>query len=165
MKTTDDSANTLHNYSVYVTKIGELIIASDGEAITALKFKHRATVSGKNEASELTDRAAKQIEEYLAGKRRQFDLPLRPQGTKFQCLVWTALLGIPYGETRSYKQIAQAIGNPNASRAVGMANNKNPISIIIPCHRVIGSAGKLVGYGGGLDLKKKLLDMEAASWK
>ena len=109
----------------------------------------------------MTDRAAVQLEEYLNGKRRHFDLPLRPQGTEFQRSVWNALLTIPYGETRSYKEIAQAVENPKAFRAVGMANNKNPISIFIPCHSVIGSSGSLVGYGGGLELKKRLLELES----
>ena len=95
-----------------------------------------------------------------AGRRREFQLPLAPKGTEFQQKVWKALLDIPYGETRSYGEIARAIGNPKASRAVGMANNRNPIAIIIPCHRVIGSTGKLVGYGGGLDKKEFLLNLE-----
>ncbi len=104
--------------------------------------------------------AAKQLKEYLSGKRKTFDLSLDPEGTPFQKAVWKTLTGIPYGETRTYKDIAERIGNPKACRAVGMANNKNPIAILIPCHRVIGAGGKLVGYAGGLDIKKKLLDLE-----
>ena len=96
----------------------------------------------------------------MDGKRKSFDLPLKPEGTEFQKKVWNALLDIPYGETRSYKDIAVAIGNPKACRAVGMANNRNPISIIIPCHRVIGANGSLVGYGGGLPIKIELLNLE-----
>ena len=99
-------------------------------------------------------------EEYFLGKRKVFGLPLNLTGTKFMKAVWEALLTIPYGETRSYKEIAQMIGNPNACRAVGQANNKNPISIIVPCHRVIGSDGNLVGYGAGLEIKEYLLDFE-----
>lgn len=116
------------------------------------------------DAKNLSLKVAKQLEEYFDGKSIQFDVPLCIRGTSFQKKVWTELLNIPYGETRSYGEIAKAIGNPKASRAVGMANNRNPISIIIPCHRVIGSKGKLVGYGGGLEMKEKLLDLENASY-
>ncbi|MCK9286478.1 MAG: methylated-DNA--[protein]-cysteine S-methyltransferase [Sphaerochaetaceae bacterium] len=101
-----------------------------------------------------------QMEEYLAGKRFIFELPLAPEGTVFQQSVWRALLAIPYGETKSYGQIAEKIGNPKACRAVGMANNRNPIGIIIPCHRVIGANGDLVGYAGGLEYKQFLLKLE-----
>ena len=110
---------------------------------------------------ELIRRAFAQIEEYLAGRRRSFDLPLYAEGTPFMRRVWDELCGIPYGETRSYKAVAAAIGRPGAMRAVGMANNRNPIALIIPCHRVIGADGSLVGFGGGLELKRRLLDMEA----
>jgi len=105
-------------------------------------------------------KASKQLEEYFNGKRRTFDLPITLHGTDFQIKVWKALQTIPYGETRSYGQLAALIENPKASRAVGMANNKNPISIIIPCHRVIGHNGSLVGYAGGLNIKQKLIDLE-----
>lgn len=108
----------------------------------------------------LLQKAKFQLIEYLEGKRESFDLPLAPHGTDFQHKVWEALQSIPFGETRSYKQIADAVGNPKASRAVGMANNKNPIAIFIPCHRVIGANGSLVGYGGGLRTKQYLLDLE-----
>ena len=154
----------MHNCFTYETKFGNIILASDGEAITALVFRRFDAANCRKEASVLTDLAAAQLDEYFAGKRRQFDLPLRPQGTAFQLSVWDALLAVPYGETRSYKQIAEAIGNPNASRAVGMANNRNPISIFIPCHRVIGTDGSLTGYGGGLEMKEKLLRLEARVW-
>jgi methylated-DNA-[protein]-cysteine S-methyltransferase len=106
--------------------------------------------------------AAEQLSAYFAGELHEFDLPLHPRGTTFQRSVWNALLTIPYGETRSYLQMAQAIGAPSAVRAVGAANGQNPIPIVIPCHRVIGSNGKLVGFGGGLLLKRLLLDLEAA---
>ena len=102
----------------------------------------------------------KQMGEYFEGKRKEFDLPLRPEGTDFQKKVWNALLEIPFGETRSYQDIANAVGSPKACRAVGMANHQNPIIIVIPCHRVIGKNGKLVGYGGGLSMKEKLLLLE-----
>lgn len=101
-----------------------------------------------------------QLTEYFEGKRKEFHLPLAPKGTPFQQKVWKALQEIPYGETRSYQDIAVAVGNPKGCRAVGMANNQNPIPIIIPCHRVIGKNGKMVGYGAGLDKKIKLLQLE-----
>lgn len=103
----------------------------------------------------------RQVLEYLAGARRVFDLPLAPKGTEFYRSVWRALEAIPYGETRSYRDIAQAVGRPKAVRAVGQANHNNPIPIIIPCHRVVGANGSLTGYGGGLDLKERLLRLEA----
>ncbi|MCE1270194.1 MAG: methylated-DNA--[protein]-cysteine S-methyltransferase [Acinetobacter sp.] len=105
-------------------------------------------------------RVKKQLEQYFAGQRQQFDLPLDFKGTDFQQQVWQTLLTIPYGETRSYKEIAIQIGNEKAVRAVGAANGKNPISIIAPCHRVIGSSGALVGFAGGLDKKQILLSLE-----
>jgi methylated-DNA-[protein]-cysteine S-methyltransferase len=103
----------------------------------------------------------RQLEAYFAGERLEFDLPLAPEGTEFQRRVWKALAEIPYGETRSYGELARSIGKPAAVRAVGAANGRNPIGIIVPCHRVIGSSGKLVGYGGGLPMKQMLLDLEA----
>jgi methylated-DNA-[protein]-cysteine S-methyltransferase len=103
-----------------------------------------------------------QLEEYFAGKRREFTFPLDLRGTDFQLACWRALLAIPYGETRSYADIARAVGKPTAFRAVGMANNRNPIAIVVPCHRVIASDGSLCGYGGGLDVKRKLLELEGA---
>jgi len=146
-------------YYVYHTVIGEITIAGNGTGITALHFGTKEN-GGKHCRTELLDSAALQVYEYLAGKRRQFNVPLAPTGTPFQKLVWQALQTIPYGETRSYKQIAEQIGKPGASRAVGMANHHNPIAIIIPCHRVVGSNGALVGYAGGLALKKYLLALE-----
>ena len=139
---------------------GKLIIVSDGDAITCIKHEDKIISIDEHRSDELTSKAAAELKEYFSGKRRHFDLPLRPQGTTFQRSVWKALSEIPYGETRSYKQIAQAVGNPKACRAVGLANNKNPIWILIPCHRVIGSNGELTGYGGGLDMKKNLLESE-----
>ena len=114
------------------------------------------------EAAEKTAPYARQLEEYFAGRRRQFDLPLDLHGTEFQKRCWQELLKIPYGETRSYADVARAIGNPSAVRAVGLANGQNPIAIIVPCHRVIGSDGSLTGYGGGLETKRKLLELEGA---
>lgn len=145
----------------YDTIIGKLGIAEENGAITDVYF------SGENsgfdvalEESILLKEAYRQLEEYFTGKRQVFDLPLAPQGTVFQQKVWQALTEIPFGETRSYGQIAKRIGHPKASRAVGGANNKNPLPIFIPCHRVIGANGKLVGYAGGLEVKKMLLHVE-----
>lgn len=149
----------------YDTKIGELAIVENGVGITHIST-NRSFNSDDTEIVEtpLIKEAGRQIMEYLEGERIEFDLPLLPEGTQFQKAAWRALQTIPYGETRSYKQMAEIIGNPKACRAIGMANNKNPIMIVIPCHRVIGADGTLVGYGGGLDMKVKLLQIEKA-WK
>lgn len=114
-----------------------------------------------NAATELSDRAYEQLMEYFEGRRRIFELPLKLHGTEFQTAVWRELLKIPYGETRSYKDIAEAVGNPKACRAVGMANHNNPIWIIVPCHRVVGADGSMVGYAGGVNIKRQLLELEA----
>jgi len=147
-------------YYTYDTLFGKITIESNGDAITGLKTESFATPSGRKEASTLTDITAKQLEEYFAGKRKRFELPIHTTGTDFQRAVWKALLEIPYGKTKTYKHVAEMIGNPKACRAVGLANNKNPIWVIIPCHRVIGADGSLTGYGGGLNMKKKLLALE-----
>lgn len=151
----------------YPTKIGRIRITEDGTGITELSLfqdgqSSDADNSGEYEIREtaLLKEAARQLQEYLLGSRRKFDLPLNPSGTDFQIRVWKALRQIPYGETRSYKQIACAVGNEKASRAVGMANHNNPIMCIIPCHRVIGANGALVGFGAGLDIKEQLLKLE-----
>ena len=152
----------MKNTFYYNTKIGEIAIEENGVAITRLYFVNKdleKEVEIKEETW-LMRKAIKEIKEYLEGKRNSFDLPLEPEGTEFQKKVWNVLKEIPYGETRSYGEIAKLIGNEKASSAVGMANNKNPIMIMIPCHRVIGVNGKLVGYAGGLDVKEKLLNME-----
>jgi len=151
----------MENIFFYDTSIGRIAIIDNGKEITAMGLEGRVDCMDKNICeTELIKTAANQLNEYLEGKRKVFDLPLNPKGTKFQKNVWEALCNIPYGETRSYKQIAEAVGNPKACRAVGMANNRNPIIIFVPCHRVIGSNGSLVGYGGGLDIKEKLLSLE-----
>ena len=144
--------------SYYESPVGVLKIKSNGNAITLL-VKTNEKFEQTNDLS-IVVKLKKELDEYFIGKRKVFDLPLRFNGTKFQEQVWDALLKIPYGETRSYKDIATAIGNSKASRAVGMANNKNNIIILIPCHRVIGSNGGLVGYAGGLDVKEYLLNLE-----
>ena len=151
------------NYLNMETVIGRICIAGTDNAITHLLLPGEAPPAGSTEAeTALLLQAADELREYFAGKRKSFDLPLSPQGTAFQQRVWNSLLQIPYGETRSYKQIAESIGCPAGCRAVGGANNRNPISVIIPCHRVIGANGSMVGYGGGLKRKEYLLALEAA---
>lgn len=145
----------------YETRLGTIGIAEEGGAITNVFFadtvKPEEYETGQ---TELLKRAATELEEYFAGKRTAFGIPLAPEGTAFEKCVWEALLKIPFGETRNYAQIAEAVGNKNACRAVGRANSRNPISIFIPCHRVIGANGSLTGYAGGLDMKKILLQIE-----
>jgi len=142
------------------TKLGKIKIVENGTAITHMYFGSNEPEEIQGLETPLLAEAAKQLNEYLAGKRKNFDLPLAPEGTAFQKAVWNALQKIPYGETCSYGEVAKNIERPKASRAVGMANNRNPIPIFIPCHRVIGANGKLVGYAGGLDVKERLLKLE-----
>lgn len=148
------------SYEYYDTAIGTLTIGGDETSVTIISFGECVPKDGVHQKTPLTDRTAKEIREYLLSTRRSFDLPLKPEGTPFQKRVWEALLTIPYGETRSYKEIARLAGSPKGFRAVGMANNRNPIAIVIPCHRVIGADGSLTGYGGGLPIKKRLLELE-----
>lgn len=142
--------------------VGRIAICEEGGYLTEFHFKRPAGRLGEVNVKEtpLHAMARQQLEEYFKGVRRNFDLPLSPRGTEFQLKVWRALVDIPYGETRCYGQIAEAVGNPKAARAVGLANNRNPLAIFIPCHRVIGANGKLVGFGGGLDVKQALLELE-----
>lgn len=154
------------NYSYLDTPIGTLLIAGDAEAIRYINFpKGKHAVKPQRDWMESArgpvQQAIKQLREYFASKRTDFDLPLAPEGTEFQLKVWRALQEIPYGETISYGELAKRVGNPKASRAVGAANGQNPIPIVIPCHRVIGSNGKLTGFGGGLPTKEALLALEA----
>lgn len=145
----------------YQTKIGRIGIVENDAAVTNVYFPNEIIPSGMDEKeTELIKKAGEEINEYFSGKRSNFDIPLAPEGTEFQKSVWNVLKKIPYGKTFSYKQVAEAVGNPKASRVVGMANNRNPIPLFIPCHRVIGSNGKLIGFAGGLDLKESLLKME-----
>ena len=150
----------MSNAYYYETEIGRIGIVENGTAITHLCFEESLPAQVNMLETALLKEAKEQLQEYLMGKRKKFDLPLAPEGTEFQQRVWKALQEIPYGKTCSYKDIANNIGNEKACRAVGMANNKNPIAIFIPCHRVIGANGKLVGYAGGLELKEKLLEIE-----
>jgi O-6-methylguanine DNA methyltransferase len=147
--------------------IGPLFLAVSEKGLVRLEFQDR--VQKMKSGIELTEDEASlapyvlELDEYFNGKRREFSFPLDLRGTVFQLACWNALLTIPYGETRSYADIARAIGHPQAYRAVGMSNNRNPIAIVVPCHRVIASSGSLCGYGGGLDLKRKLLELERVS--
>nr|WP_319488855.1 methylated-DNA--[protein]-cysteine S-methyltransferase [uncultured Caproiciproducens sp.] len=151
----------MKNLFFYNTDIGRIGIAENGAGITDLYFEGAAVPEDVSVCeTELLKQAAAQVREYLAGGRQIFALPLSPAGTEFQRKVWESLCDIPYGETRSYKEIAESAGSPKGYRAVGMANNRNPIPILIPCHRVIGADGSLVGYGGGLDIKVRLLNLE-----
>lgn len=149
----------------YKIKQFNIKISYNDKAITQVDFVENLDEMKNSKTSILSELAYKQLCEYFDKKRQIFELPLELNGTSFQKKVWNALSEIPYAQTRSYKEIATFIGNKNASRAVGHANNKNPIAIIIPCHRVIGSSGKLVGYAGGLEIKKALLELESQSFK
>lgn len=149
-------------YKKYMqSPVGKIVIIEDRGKIIKIDIAKNDKLDYIEEKNtEILLKTEEQLKEYFEGKRFNFDLPLNPTGTKFMKSVWEALENIPYGETMTYKEIAEAVGNPKASRAVGMANHKNPIPIIIPCHRVIGSNNKLVGYGLGLDMKQYLLELE-----
>jgi methylated-DNA-[protein]-cysteine S-methyltransferase len=152
------------HYATTDSPIGELLILGDDESVHGLLINGDGDFDERKldliRDQELFDGTIRQLDEYFAGERDAFDLPLEPQGTEFQRSVWNALAAIPFGETRSYGQIAAKVGRPKAARAVGMANNRNPIAVIVPCHRVIGAGGALVGYAGGLERKTWLLDHE-----
>ncbi|WPC39720.1 methylated-DNA--[protein]-cysteine S-methyltransferase [Clostridium sp. JS66] len=150
----------MKNMFCYETKIGKISIVENGSAITHLHLGEITFPDTNIVETLLIKEAFKQLQEYLNGNRKKFDLPLEPKGTEFQQKAWNALQQIPYGKTCSYKDIAKSIGNIKACRAVGMANNRNPIAIFIPCHRVIGANGNLVGYAGGLEMKEQLLNLE-----
>ena len=145
----------------YETKIGKIGLAEEYGFITNLYFMNmKQPLNAKRCETDILKEAHIQIDEYLSGLRTEFDLPMNPSGTDFQQTVWSELLNIPYGKTKTYKEVAEAVKSPNATRAVGNANNKNPIPILIPCHRVIGSDNKLTGYVGGNELKNTLLELE-----
>jgi methylated-DNA-[protein]-cysteine S-methyltransferase len=146
--------------------IGDLLLVSNGEALTSVYMEGHSAPEGEagwRRDDALLEPAREQLRAYFAGRLFEFDLPLVPQGTVFQRRVWSELRGIPFGSTVSYAEIARRLGQPTAVRAVGAANGRNPIAIIVPCHRVIGANGTLVGYGGGLDRKQWLLRHEAAT--
>lgn len=154
-------------FDVVDSPVGPLLLAADDTHLQVLEYETPAHPvkrgadwrPGRNAVIAMAHR---QLDEYFAGKRRDFDLPLAPQGTEFQRSVWWALADIPYGKTISYAQLATRIGKPTATRAVGAANGRNPLSIVLPCHRVIGADGSLTGYGGGLPIKTYLLTIERA---
>jgi methylated-DNA-[protein]-cysteine S-methyltransferase len=152
-------------YTTVDSPIGELLLLGDGRALRGLYMqgapRPKAIRPSWTRAAAAFDTATRQLEEYFAGERATFDLPLAMDGGAFQRRVWQALLEIPYGETASYGEIAARIGAPDAARAVGLANGRYPISVVVPCHRVIGADGTLTGYGGGLERKRLLLDLEA----
>jgi methylated-DNA-[protein]-cysteine S-methyltransferase len=141
----------------------DLLLVASASGIRAIQFDlHPIPESQRNDGNPLLLEAARQLQAYFAGQLREFQLPLDIEGTDFQKRVWRQVAAIPYGETRSYLQIATAIGSPGSVRAVGTANGANPVPIVVPCHRVIGAKGNLVGYGGGLAMKKRLLELEGA---
>ncbi|MDX1480072.1 MAG: methylated-DNA--[protein]-cysteine S-methyltransferase [Woeseiaceae bacterium] len=152
-------------YTYADTPIGRLMLVGDEDGLTEIVFPEGASAREPDADWTRSDRpfaeARRQLDEYFAGRRRDFDLALRPDGTKFQLLVLAELRRIPYGETATYAEIARRIGKPRAVRAVGAANGRNPLPIVIPCHRVIGSDGSLVGFGGGLEAKAALLRLES----
>lgn len=178
-------------YTVFRSEVGPLFLAACDKGLTALEFDARlpgqqtirpnprdlrsenaqdGSYSGKRNRNQIEfvksdaemRRYTRELEEYFAGEHKQFTFPIDLRGTDFQIACWRALLEIPYGETRTYADIARAVGKPQGFRAVGMANNRNPIAIVVPCHRVIASDGTLCGYGGGLEIKRKLLQLEGA---
>ena len=145
--------------------IGTISLECEGEFVTKLTLNAKCQNPDLNDTlPEIAIKAFVELDEYFEGKRESFDIPLKPQGTDFMKRVWANVLKIGYGKTASYKDIAILSGNSRATRAVGMANNRNPIPIFIPCHRIIGSNGKLVGYGGGLEIKKYLLELERSNY-
>ena len=148
----------------HASPIGKLALIADDDLLRGVYFeqsRHGGPPDGlKHGTNKIIDRTRRQLDAYFAGKRTEFDLPLGAEGTQFQKKVWKALTRIPYGATRSYGEIAAKIGAPQASRAVGAANGRNPIPVIVPCHRVIGSTGALTGFGGGMDRKRFLLALE-----
>jgi methylated-DNA-[protein]-cysteine S-methyltransferase len=153
-----------------LTPVGELRLAAHDHALVAVAWENSLPYFMKDrmliqqDEHEILCLAEKQLNEYFLKQRQVFELPIQPFGTEFQRSVWNALSSIPFGESRTYKQIAEQIGNVKAVRAVGLANGKNPIAIIVPCHRVIGANGKLVGFAGGLENKQKLLQLEDCKW-
>jgi methylated-DNA-[protein]-cysteine S-methyltransferase len=159
-----------YTFITLASKVGELKLVANGSRLAAILWENdkpeRVRLGPMREAPDnpILMRTAQQLREYFAGTRSRFELELEFTGTEFQKKVWAALLTIPFGETRSYSEIARQIGNPSAVRAVGAANGKNPISIVAPCHRVIGASGKLTGFAGGLEAKERLLTLEGCEW-
>jgi methylated-DNA-[protein]-cysteine S-methyltransferase len=148
---------TIH--SLIDTPLGQVVLQGDGDALTGLAFAERTAPRGDRDDAALAD-AAHQVREYFAGQRTTFELPLRLEGTEFERAVWAALVEIPYGHTRTYGELAVQVGHPTAARAVGAANGRNPVALIVPCHRVIGAGGALTGYAYGVERKRALLELE-----
>jgi methylated-DNA-[protein]-cysteine S-methyltransferase len=153
--------NAVH-YAIMDSPLGSLTLASSVQGLASVQFGLNMPADGVIDDAANRE-AIEQLQEYFEGKRTHFDLPLDVKGTPFQVSVWNELLKIPYGSTCSYIDIARSLGKPGAARAVGMANHENPIAVVIPCHRVVGSDGSLTGYAGGLHLKKQLLGIEKQS--
>ncbi|MHC8410675.1 methylated-DNA--[protein]-cysteine S-methyltransferase [Pseudomonas sp. Hz4] len=159
-----------YTFTTLASPVGELKLVANGSRLAAILWENdkpnRVRLGPMSEAADnpILVRAVQQLQEYFAGTRDRFELDLEFAGTDFQKKVWQALLTIPFGATRSYSEIARQIGNPSAVRAVGAANGKNPISIVAPCHRVIGASGKLTGFAGGLEAKERLLMLEGGEW-
>lgn len=155
---------TAASYRLYLsdTPIGPLTLSASDSALTRLDFGAPEPALVPAQANPLLQHAAQQLTQYFSGERQQFDLPLAPEGTAFQQQVWQQLQALPFGTTCSYGELAAKLGKPNAARAIGMANNRNPLPILIPCHRVVGADGALVGYAGGLAIKQQLLQLEGA---
>ncbi|KYN23797.1 cysteine methyltransferase [Vibrio cidicii] len=155
----------MNYYTIAPSPLGEMTLQANDEGILGIWFTTQTTrpddLGQEDVNHSVLSLALTQLDEYFSGKRTQFDLPIAAKGTAFQMQVWQALTTIPYGETWSYQELANAIGNPKAVRAVGLANGKNPVSIVVPCHRVIGKNGKLTGYAGGIERKRWLLDKES----
>jgi methylated-DNA-[protein]-cysteine S-methyltransferase len=158
--------SALRSYGYAATPLGRVLVVTAGGELAGLHFDGSARaprVPEQTSGSETTLRAlSEQLDEYFRGVRTRFDIPLRLEGTPFQVAAWSALLEIPYGQTWSYSELAGWIGHQRAARAVGAANGQNPISIVVPCHRLVGSDGGLTGYGGGIDRKRRLLELEGA---
>lgn len=152
--------NTTTNYQYLATPLGTLRLVSNGQALVRIEFSDMHGDDGEQQEDAILEQTASQLREYFEGKRKCFSVPLAAQGTEFQQQVWSVLQSIPFGELRSYRDIAEGIGNRKAVRAVGAANGRNPIPIIVPCHRVIGSDGTLTGFAGGLPAKQQLLALE-----
>lgn len=154
----------MHQYCHYQSPLGLMTLQASEQGLLGVWFETQTTQPDQlghcNPTHPILSEAVRQLAQYFSGQRCEFELPLAAQGTEFQRKVWQALCRIPFGETRSYQQLAEAIGNPNAVRAVGLANGRNPLSVIVPCHRVIGKSGKLTGYAGGIERKAFLLELE-----
>ncbi|KJY82985.1 cysteine methyltransferase [Vibrio galatheae] len=155
-------------YTTHISPLGAITLQADAEGLLGVWFETQTTqpeeLGQYSPQDPILCLAIKQLDEYFSGVRKVFDVPISALGTAFQKQVWQALTTIPYGETWSYQDLANAIGNPKAVRAVGLANGKNPVSVIVPCHRVIGKNGKLTGYAGGVERKAKLLELEQAQY-